>query len=168
MNGYGKKNRGSNFATLKYIPMKEHESVLVFGKNKTKYYPIKEKRKGSGLNRVRYEFNPSNTNKRETYNSLKLTQDKTKKKQDELRYPSSIQKFNTEVGLHPTQKPVALCEYLIKTYTNEGDIVLDNCFGSGTTMIGCINTNRNYIGFELEKKYYDIALERINKHRENN
>jgi site-specific DNA-methyltransferase (adenine-specific) len=65
-------------------------------------------------------------------------------------------------NIHPTQKPVALCEYLIKTYTNEGDLVLDNCIGSGTTAIAAINTNRNYIGFELEKKYYDIALERIN------
>jgi site-specific DNA-methyltransferase (adenine-specific) len=65
---------------------------------------------------------------------------------------------------HPTQKPVALFEYLIKTYTNEGEIVLDNCIGSGTTAIACINTNRKYIGFEIEKEYYDLAIDRINKH----
>ena len=66
-------------------------------------------------------------------------------------------------GLHPTQKPVALCEYLIKTYTNLGETVLDNCMGSGTTAIACINTNRNYIGFELDKHYCEIANERIRK-----
>ena len=82
----------------------------------------------------------------------------------ELRVPSSWQKFNTEVGLHPTQKPVALIEYLIKTYTNEGDIVLDNCIGSGTTAIACLNLNRNYIGYEIEKKYFDIAQQRIDEH----
>ena len=63
----------------------------------------------------------------------------------------------------PTQKPVALFEYLIKTYTNEGETVLDNCMGSGTTAVACINTNRNFIGFELDKHYYDIAKERIQK-----
>ena len=62
---------------------------------------------------------------------------------------------------HPTQKPVELIEYLIKTYTNEGDLVLDNCMGSGTTAIACINTNRNFIGFELNKDYYNICVERI-------
>jgi site-specific DNA-methyltransferase (adenine-specific) len=66
--------------------------------------------------------------------------------------------------LHPTQKPVALFEYLIKTYTNERDVVLDNCIGSGTTAIACINTGRNYIGIEKDKTYYDIAVKRIAEH----
>ena len=66
-------------------------------------------------------------------------------------------------SIHPTQKPVALFEYLIKTYTNEGETVLDNCMGSGTTAIACINTNRNYIGFELDEEYYNLANERISK-----
>jgi len=65
--------------------------------------------------------------------------------------------------LHPTQKPVSLCEWLIKAYSDENDIVLDNCMGSGTTAIACINTNRNYIGFELDKHYCEIANERIRK-----
>ena len=69
--------------------------------------------------------------------------------------------------VHQTQKPVALFEYLIKTYTNEGEIILDNCIGSGTTAIACINTNRNFIGFELDETYFDLANERINKHNEN-
>jgi site-specific DNA-methyltransferase (adenine-specific) len=82
------------------------------------------------------------------------------------RYPCDILKFNREkLGstIHPTQKPIALLEYLIKTYTNAGDTVLDNCIGSGTTAIACINTNRNYIGFEQDKHYCDIANERIRR-----
>lgn len=69
-------------------------------------------------------------------------------------------------SLHPTQKPVALFEYLIRTYTNENETVLDNCMGSGTTAIACMNTKRNFVGFELDKGYFDIANERINKHKE--
>ena len=83
---------------------------------------------------------------------------------DGYRLPKRIIRCKQERGLHPTQKPVPLFEYLIKTYTNEGEIVLDNCIGSGTTAIACINTNRNYIGFELNKEYYEIAKNRINKH----
>lgn len=79
----------------------------------------------------------------------------------ELRVPRSIQKFNTEVGLHPTQKPVALLEYLIKTYTQEGETVLDFTFGSCSTGIACLNTNRKFIGVELDKQYFDIAINRM-------
>lgn len=81
---------------------------------------------------------------------------------DGSRYPTSVIKFqNIRGGLHPTSKPVDLLEYLIKTYSNEGKTILDNCIGSGTTAIACINTNRNFIGFELDKGYYDIACKRI-------
>lgn len=88
-------------------------------------------------------------------------------KKDQLAYPKSILQFTGVVNNskekcgHPTQKPVDLCEYLIKTYTNEGETVLDACMGSGTTAVACINTGRNFIGFELEKNYYDISQERI-------
>ena len=81
------------------------------------------------------------------------------------RYPRSVIKFSTDKQkstIHPTQKPVALFEYLIKTYTNENETVLDNCMGSGTTAIACINTNRNYIGFEMDEEYYKASIERIN------
>ena len=81
-----------------------------------------------------------------------------------LRYPKRIQYFNnndTQNQLHPTQKPVALLEYLIKTYTNENETVLDNCMGSGSTGIACINTNRNFIGIELDNTYFEIAKKRI-------
>lgn len=83
-------------------------------------------------------------------------------------YPRHLLEFNNEVAsncnrLHPTQKPVALLEYLIKTYTNEGETVLDNCMGSGSTGVACINTNRNFIGIELDERYFNIATNRINE-----
>jgi site-specific DNA-methyltransferase (adenine-specific) len=80
---------------------------------------------------------------------------------DGLRYPVSWFFITSETGLHPTQKPVALFEYLIKTYTNPGDLVLDNCSGSGTTAIACINTGRHYIGIEKDQHYYEVAKNRI-------
>ena len=76
-------------------------------------------------------------------------------------YPHSIQFFSMQRGLHPTQKPTELFEYLIKTYSNEGDLVLDNCAGSGTTAIACLNTKRQFIVMEKEQKYYDIILKRV-------
>ena len=81
------------------------------------------------------------------------------------RYPIDVLEFDYDRGkkLHPTQKPVALLEYLIKTYTNEGDVVLDNCMGSGSTCVACVNTNRHYIGFELDPQYYDIACKRLDE-----
>ena len=81
-----------------------------------------------------------------------------------LRYPKRIQYFNnnfTNKQLHPTQKPIELCEYMIKTYTNEGDLVLDSCMGSGTTGLACIKTNRKFIGIEKDNKYFEIAKNRI-------
>jgi len=141
--------------------MKEHENIIVFGKNRTNYYPIKEKRASGGLARSKYDINASNTGKRDVYNSMKGIDSG---KIEELRVPRSIQKFNTEVGLHPTQKPVALFEYLIKTYTNENEIVLDNVAGSCTTAIAAKNTNRKWICIEKEEKYCDISVERIKNH----
>ena len=79
------------------------------------------------------------------------------------RYPKTILKFKQEKGFHPTQKPVTLMEYLIKTYTNEGGTVLDPTMGSGTTGVACVNTNRNFIGIEQDEKYYNIAKSRINE-----
>ena len=82
---------------------------------------------------------------------------------DGFRYPKQVISFGVvERGtLHPTQKPVDLLEYLIKTYTNEGEVILDNCMGSGSTGVACVNTNRNFIGIELDKDYFNIAKERI-------
>lgn len=79
------------------------------------------------------------------------------------RYPKTVLRFKQEKGLHPTQKPLALMEYLIKTYTNEGDVVIDNCFGSGTTGVAAKKTGRVFIGIELDEDYFKIGSERINK-----
>ena len=152
-----KKNRGSNFATLKYQPFKEHEIISVF--NKHNYYPIKEERSNGGKSRAKYKINASNTSKRETLNGMKGVDSGYIDKN--LRYPSSVQKFNTEVGKHPTQKPIALMEYLIKTYTNKNETVLDFTMGSGSTLVACQNTNRKGIGIEQDEKYFKIAQDRV-------
>jgi len=158
---------GSNFATTRYQPMKEHENILVFGVGKINYYPILQVRNGSGLKRVRSPYK-TNTKGGEVYGSMQ--KNIAGKKYTDLRVPTSIQYFNNRLsgdrGFHPTQKPVALFEYLIKTYTNEGDLVLDNCAGSGTTGVACINLNRNYILIEKEPEYVEIINKRINGHQE--
>ncbi len=152
------KNRGSNFANTVREPMKEHESVLMFGRGKWTYNKQMQERTGGGLDRVQY--NVKFESKSENYRDFDR---RTENKLPELRVPSSWQKFNCEVGFHPTQKPVALCEYLIKTYTNEGMVVMDNTMGSGTTGVACMNTNRKFIGFEKEDKYFQIAKQRISE-----
>jgi len=151
------KNRGSNFATVKYMPMKEHEIISVF--NKHNYYPIMQKRAVGGADRVKYKINPSTG--AEIYGGLVSKKSSIR---SELRVPSSVQKFNTEVGKHPTQKPVALIQYLIKTYTNENETVLDFTMGSGTTGVACKNLNRKFIGIEKDNNYFEIAKKRIENH----
>lgn len=155
------KNRGSNFGAVRFQPMKEHEDVCVFVVGKIKYYPIKEARKGSGLDRVKYKI----TARTKTENYANSLHNETILNCGDLRFPSSIQKFNTATGKekvkHPTQKPVALMEYLIKTYTNEGETVLDFTMGSGSTGVACKNLNRSFIGIEMDDKYFEIAKERI-------
>lgn len=146
------KTRFSNQMLAKVQPLKIHESVLIFSKAKTNYIP-------QSLIRV----------DKQTKQGLKVTDNigggerKTEYFQEFGNYPKSIQVFKNETGLHPTQKPIALFEYLIKTYTNEGDTVLDNCAGSGTTGVACKNTNRNYILIEKEPEYIDIINKRLNE-----
>lgn len=153
------KNRGSNFANTVREPMKEHESILIFSKGKWTYNKQMQERTGAGLDRVKYSF------KEETSSSnYREFSRQGRREGTELRVPSSWQKFNTEVGLHPTQKPVDLFEYLIKTYSNEGDTVLDNTAGSGTTAIAAINTNRKWICMEKDENYYTKAIERIGQY----
>ena len=155
------KNRGSNFATVKYCPMKEHENISVFYRSRPTYNPIKELRSDGGKSRARYKINASNTGKREYCKNIQEID--SRYIDSDLRCPRSIQRFNTEVGLHPTQKPVALMEYLIKTYTNECETVLDFTMGSGTTGVACRKLNRKFIGIEQDEKYFKIAEERINQ-----
>ena len=149
-----KKQKPTNFYQVKQQPLKEHESVLVFAKKRITYNPqgtipvnIKSGRKNKSSN-------------------LYSKYDGGDYVQKVGNYPRSILFYPTEGDkhrLHPTQKPVALFEYLIKTYTNEGETVLDNCMGSGTTGVACINTNRNFIGIELDDKYFEIAKQRISE-----
>lgn len=152
------KNRGSNFASCKWQPMKEHESILVFAAATPFYSPIREPRAPGGAALVGKTIKASNTGRREAYGGFVSSRDYVLPPD---RVPRSIQKFSTEVGLHPTQKPVALFEYLIKTYTNPGETVLDNCAGSGTTAVAAIRTGRNFICIEREPEYVQVARTRI-------
>jgi len=151
------KNRGSNFANTVREPFKEHEAVLFFSNGKWTYNKQMQERTGTGKSRVKYKFTSRTTS--QNYGEM----GKPKEIQCNLRNPSSWQKFNTETGSHPTQKPVALMEYLIKTYTNEGETVLDFTMGSGTTGVAAKNLNRDFIGIELDESYFNIAKERINE-----
>ena len=150
------KNKWANFASIKYQPMKVHEIISVF--NKHNYYPQKEEYSEAWKSRNKYKRNVW-WKIAEVYWITKIDMDIIP--EGNLRNPRSVFKINTEHWLHPTQKPVALIEYLIKTYTLEWETVLDFTMGSGTTAIACINTNRNYIGFELDKWYRNIANKRI-------
>ena len=149
------KNKGANFAHVRYRPLNVHEYVLVFYDKVGTYNPQMEDGKPYKQKRLQ-----------ESIKGIADNLGRYTTECDGKRYPKSI--INVE-GMaqrhivHPTQKPVALFEYLIRTYSNEGELVLDNCAGSGTTMIACLNTGRNYIGIEKEQKYVDIIYDRIAK-----
>ena len=142
------KEQGVNFLMAKKQPLKVHEDICVFSKKQTVYNPQMTEGK---------PYISGKGDSGEVTGRVKKVQTKN----NGTRYPRSVIQFKRETGLHPTQKPVELCEYLIKTYTNEGEIVLDNCMGSGSTCVAAINTNRHYIGFELEPHYFEIAQKRI-------
>ena len=153
------KDKPSNFALANKQPMKYHENILIFYKNQPIFNKQLEPRRGSGAKRCKYPVD--NSNRTSTHSDIK---DEIKYFNPLLKNPSSIQVVSTgrrQDISHPTQKPVALFEYLIKTYTKEGDLVLDNCAGSGTTGVACKNLNRNFIGIELDKEYFKIAEKRI-------
>ena len=146
------KPQGTNPMNAKVMPLKSHENILVFYRSKPTYNP-------QMWYSTPYSGFSSDVSKiGEVYGSQKS---KHRDNPEGSRYPKTILKYKQEKGLHPTQKPVELMEYLIKTYTNEGDTVLDNTMGSGTTGVACMNCNRNFIGIESDKKYFDIAKERI-------
>jgi len=141
------KDKATGFLNSKKCPMKSHENILVFY-NKTRYYPQMTEGK---------PYKIMNNSRSPNYDSQRPMMVKNKGE----RYPVSILRAVTERGLHPTQKPLTLCRYLIKTYTLEGDVVLDNCMGSGTTGLAAVQLGRQFIGIEKQKEYYDIAEERI-------
>jgi len=146
------KPQGTNPMNVKVMPLKSHENILVFYRKKPVYNP-------QMWYSTPYSGFSSNTSKiGEVYGSAKS---KHRDNPEGSRYPKTVLKFKQEKGLHPTQKPVEMMEYLIKTYSNEGDVILDNTMGSGTTGVACVNTNRNFIGIEMEENYYKIAEQRI-------
>lgn len=154
------KDNGSNFVHVKHQPFKVHEYVLVFGKGATTYT-----KKGNYMNYdPQFTYSKPYTMKRDGSDVENLVGFKGRtdtSNEDGKRYPRSVQKFNLERGFHPTQKPVPLFEYLIKTYTNEGDLVLDVCCGSGTTAVASKKSNRKYIVGDLEDKYLEITKNRL-------
>jgi len=148
------KVKPSNFLNAKIEPLRQHESILVFGKKKTIYNPQMTDGKLRNKQPDRKTYDDS------AYGEIK----KGRKNINSKMYPKTIVKVSnaSQKGkVHPTQKPLELIEYLIKTYTNKDDTVLDNCMGSGTTGVACKNLNRNFIGIELDNKYFQIAKERI-------
>jgi|TARA_Y100000296_G_scaffold57302_1_gene65728 site-specific DNA-methyltransferase (adenine-specific) len=154
------KNRGSNFANTVREPMKEHESVLIFSNGKWIYNKQMQERTGGGRDLIGKTVGTGQEQRKGVGNFKEF---KPIKSLNKLRVPSTWQKFNTEVGLHPTQKPILLMEYLIKTYTNEDETVLDFAMGSGTTGVACKSLNRLFIGcdIDIENGYFEIARDRI-------
>ena len=148
-----KKENSTGFLNAKRQPLRIFEEILVFYKKQCTYNPQMTEGKPYIITKGATTTNYCSTDK------IVTTINKGE------RYPTNVLEFNRDAGFHPTQKPVALCEYLIKTYTNEGELVLDNTVGSGTTAIACINTKRNYIGFELDENYFSVAQKRINDHK---
>lgn len=149
-----KKNKFSNFLDAGRKPMKQHEDILVFYRKRCTYNP--QYTYGMAYER----WNSQEAVDRQTnYGRHKAS---VSKSLDGRRHPISVLEFpRVERPDHPTQKPVELFEYLIKTYSNSGDVVLDSCMGSGTTAVACINTSRHYIGYEIDKGYCEIARRRV-------
>ena len=156
------KQRGSNFQNARKQPMKQHENICVFYKKQPTYNP-------------QYWYStPYETKERKRKNEIEGLRGGSAANictatvsEDGKRYPLSIIKMSRDGNrIHPTQKPIALLEYLIRTYTNEGETVLDFTAGSGSTGVACVNTNRNFIGIELDEGYFNIAKKRIEEAQE--
>lgn len=155
-----KKNVPTGMSSAKYRPMKYYEEICVFYNNKPTYNPIMKSRVGEKKECYNYDHYCGKSNH--------VNYDKIKKRYDpNWVQPSDILEFNVVPNrknkLHPTQKPIELLEYLINTYSNEGDVVLDTFMGSGSTGVACQNLNRNFIGIEIDKHYFEIAEKRLNE-----
>ena len=159
------KPRGANFLNAKYQPMKNYEDIMVFSRcpasysrsrNSMVYYPIMGVGEPYKLMSGKQKLEKNNSTVRSSIKSV-VTDNKG------LRYPKATLEFKSDKDkLHPTQKPVDLLEYLIRTYTVEGMVVLDSCMGSGSTGVACKNLNRSFIGIELDEGCFEIAKQRIN------
>lgn len=144
------KTEATGFLNAKKMPLKAHENILVFYKNTPTYNPQFTQGKPYSYKKDGI----SSTNYGESNGTDLIVN-------DGKRHPTTVQIFKKDKGLHPTQKPVTLCEYLIKTYTKENEIVLDNCMGSGTTAVAALNTGRRFIGFEAESCYVEVSNKRL-------
>jgi site-specific DNA-methyltransferase (adenine-specific) len=167
------KHKPTNFANGKYMHLNYTEDIIVFGKGKTTYNPIMQERKSE---RVKQSQNGKSKNwrsKPKTENEVAFSTDyeprewtcynaDKKLPMNYIKIPSVVSNSREKVN-HPTQKPIALMEYLVSTYSNENDIVLDNCMGSNTTGLACQRLNRQFIGIEKEKAYYDISVKRLSE-----
>lgn len=155
------KENGTGFLNANHAPLKIHENIIVFGKGATS--PTKKSVSMTYNPQMRTGFKPYTCKQGGIGNNYDFKHSKeTVTENNGERYPVDIIKFNRDKEkLHPTAKPVELCQYLIRTYTNENDVVLDNCFGSGSTIVAAIRENRQYIGIEKNEKYFDIAKKRI-------
>ena len=152
---YWVKNKKTGFLNARKMPMQQVESISVFkDKIGDTYNPIKELRTTQKAGNKKYGNTPNYGKQDAEYVD----------NQSDYILPANVFNIKTERGLHPTQKPVELMEYLVKTYTNEGDVVLDNTMGSGTTNLACIKLNRKSIGIEKEKQYYDVAVRRASEY----
>lgn len=146
-----RKEAGAGFLNAKKAPLKDHENILVFYKKPPTYNP-----------QMRVGFKPYKCKQGHVGSNYGSVNPENISESNGERYPVTVLEFQRDrEKLHPTQKPVALMEYFIRTYTNEGDTVLDNCMGSGSTGVACVNTGRKFIGMELDAGYFEIAKGRI-------
>jgi site-specific DNA-methyltransferase (adenine-specific) len=143
------KEQGINFLFAKRQPMKVHEDVAIFYAAQPTYNPQMT------------EGTPYVSGDGQTGETHKGFAKKVITTNTGLRYPRTVQKFNRETGLHPTQKPLPLVEYFVRTYSNENDVVLDCCMGCGTTGVACVRTGRQFVGIELDPIYFEAAKKRI-------
>lgn len=162
-----KKSKSGSAFCAKYRPISKHENISIFSRNKMKTTYNPQMIQGEPYKRTHKISECDINNHKIGFNRKEIVS-----VNDGFRYPDTIldfpQKWRRQDQVHPTQKPVELIEWLVRTYSNEGDIVLDNCIGSGTTAIACMNTNRHFIGFELDAKYFEITMNRINELKHDN
>ncbi len=157
------KTQGTGFLNSKKSPLKYHENILIFYKKQPTYNP----QKTTGHTPMHsYTKRASVQNKTELYGDVKQDVsgggDTERYPKSVLLFPSDKQKNKSTEWMHPMQKPIALCEYFVKTYTNEGDLVLDNAAGSSSTGLACQNLNRNYIMIEKEERFFNMSIKRLN------
>jgi len=156
------KMKGGNFLQANKMPLRQHENILVFYKSLPTYNPIMKNADADKIRPLRKNTEQNSENYLAVKNGVEGRGDTTK------RFPTSILPFSSMMGdcnplnrKHPTQKPIELFEWFVKTYTNEGETVLDNCMGSGSTGVACKKTGRNFIGIEKDEKYFEIAVSRV-------